>query len=155
MFPFSLPITVSNLLNFVLANLEGDSHIEALVNICHVGAGEPPNDCVIRIRWLCLDVIENLLREHRKLRRHESFLGKRMSSDKRRVILLKLKHIRSVHLILETTNDLAKDEPKANLIRQMFKVYYRTLSSLTGNIKRVSKTKSSVSSKSTLLKDEL
>ncbi|XP_033213679.1 thioredoxin domain-containing protein 11 [Belonocnema kinseyi] len=149
-FPFSLPITIANLLNFVLANLEGDSHVEALVNICQVGSGESPKDCVFRIRWLCLDIIEDLLREYRKLRRHESLLGKRVASDRRRLILLKLEVVKSVFLILETTNDLSKDELKVNLIREKFKIYYRTMSSLDGNIRKVT-----IRPKSNLVKDEL
>ncbi|XP_015608172.1 thioredoxin domain-containing protein 11 isoform X2 [Cephus cinctus] len=129
-FPFSLPITIRNLLNFVLANLDGDSNVEALVNVCHIGAGEPSSDCVARIRWVCLDIIEELLREYRKLRRKLSLMNKRTACNKRRSILLKLQHIRDVHLILGSTNDLRKDVDKVRVIQEKYRTYYRDLMAL-------------------------
>lgn len=149
-------MTIANLLNFVLANLEDDSHVEALVNICHIGAGESPKDCVVRIRWLCLNIIDDLLRSYRKLRRHDSFSGKRAANNKWRLILLKLNHIKSVHLILESTDNLVKEIDKTQLIRNKFKLYYRTLSQLNGNMKKLNKIKLTKSrTKVNFLKDEL
>ena len=129
-YPFSLPITISNLVNFVLANLDEDSHVEALVNICHSGAGEIPDVCIARTRWLCLDIVQQLLRDYRKLIRHSSLIGRRSAKNKRKVILLKLAHIKEIHLILGSTNDLKKDQHKVKLIRKKYKKYYKNIRSI-------------------------
>ncbi|KAG7210429.1 hypothetical protein KM043_011961 [Ampulex compressa] len=126
-YPFSLPITIPNLINFILANLNGDSYIEALINVCHSGAGEPPNKCIARTRWLCLDIIEQLLRDYRRLMRHLKFLDKRIARNKRKTILTKLEHIRDIHLILGSTNNLREDLHKVQLIRRKYKRYYRVI----------------------------
>ncbi|KZC05729.1 PREDICTED: thioredoxin domain-containing protein 11 [Dufourea novaeangliae] len=126
-YPFSLPITIPNLVNFVLANLDGHSHVEALVNICQSGAGEQPDACIARTRWLCLDIIEQLLRDYRKLIRHINLLGRTGARNRRKIILLKLAHIKDVHLLLSSTVDLRKDQHKAKLIRKKFKKYYRNI----------------------------
>ncbi|XP_011861942.1 PREDICTED: thioredoxin domain-containing protein 11 isoform X2 [Vollenhovia emeryi] len=129
-FPFSVPITIPNLLNFVLANLDGDSHVEALTNICQVGTGEAPDKCIARTRRLCLDIIEQLLQDYRKLRRHLSFLNKKVARNKRKIILLKLEHIKDIHFILGSTVDLSKDRKKARLIKGKFFKYYNVIRSL-------------------------
>ncbi|XP_076235229.1 thioredoxin domain-containing protein 11 [Calliopsis andreniformis] len=127
-YPFSLPITIPNLVNFVLANLDGDSHVEALVNICQSGTGELPDTCIARTRWLCLDIIQQLLRDYRRLMRHISLLGRKVARNKRKLILLKLAHIKDVHLILGTTTDLKEDQHKVKLIRQKYRKYYKNIS---------------------------
>ncbi|XP_020280773.1 thioredoxin domain-containing protein 11 isoform X2 [Pseudomyrmex gracilis] len=126
-FPFSVPITIPNLLNFVLANLDGDSHVEALTNVCQSGTGEAPDKCIARIRWLCLDIIEQLLRDYRKLRRHLNHLDKDIARNRRKIIFFKLEHIRDIHFILSSTVDLGKDRKKAQLIRKKFRNYYEVL----------------------------
>lgn len=127
MFPFSVPITIPNLLNFVLANLDGDSHVEALINVCQAGTGELPDKCIARTRWLCLDIIEQLLRDYRKLRRHLGCLNKTVTRNKRKLILLKLGHIKDVHFILGSTVDLGKDRRKVQLIGRKFRKYYNAV----------------------------
>lgn len=127
MYPFSLPITIPNLVNFVLANLDGDSHVEALVNICQSGAGVLPDTCIIRTRWLCLDIIQQLLRDYRKLIRHVSLLRRKVARNKRKVILLKLSHIKDVHLILGSSTDLKEDQRKVKLIRKKYRKYYKNI----------------------------
>jgi len=114
-------------LNFVLANLDGDSHIEALINVCQAGTGESPDKCIARIRWLCLDIIEELLRDYRKLRRHINFLNKKVTRNKRKIILLKLEHIKDIHFILGSTVDLGKDRRKVHIIRRKFYKYYNVI----------------------------
>lgn len=126
-FPFSVPITIPNLLNFVLANLDDDSHVEALTNICRVGTGETPDKCIARTRRLCLDIIEQLLQDYRKLRRHISFLDKKIARNKRKIILLKLEHIKDIHFILGSTVDLSKDRKKAQQIKRKFFKYYNII----------------------------
>ncbi|XP_076655779.1 thioredoxin domain-containing protein 11 isoform X2 [Halictus rubicundus] len=127
MYPFSLPITIPNLVNFVLANLDGDSHVEALVNICESGAGEQPDTCIARTRWLCLDIIERLLRDYRKFIRHVNLLGRKSAKNKRKIILSKLAHIKDIHLMLGSTNDLRNDQRKVKLIRKKYRKYYRNI----------------------------
>ncbi|XP_033335713.2 thioredoxin domain-containing protein 11 isoform X1 [Megalopta genalis] len=126
-YPFSLPITIPNLVNFVLANLDEDLHVEALVNICQSGAGEQPDKCIARTRWLCLDIIEQLLRDYRKFIRHINLLGRKNAKNKRKIILLKLAHIKDIHLMLGTTVDLRKDQQKVKLIRRKYRKYYRNI----------------------------
>ncbi|XP_015111249.1 thioredoxin domain-containing protein 11 [Diachasma alloeum] len=137
-YPFSLPITIPNLLNFVLANLNDDSHIEALVNVCHTGAGEPPKDCVARIRRLCLDIIHNQLGIYRKLRRQSRYLPKMTLSNKRREILRRLEHIREIHLILSIVDDLETDEKFFTILKK-FRTYYRNLKKIGSQICEISK----------------
>ncbi|XP_076292907.1 thioredoxin domain-containing protein 11 isoform X2 [Lasioglossum baleicum] len=127
MYPFSLPITIPNLVNFVLANLDGDSHVEALVNICESGAGEQPDTCIARTRWLCLDIIERLLRDYRKFIRHINLLERKSAKNKRKIILSKLAHIKDIHLMLGSTNDLRNDQRKVKLIRKKYRKYYRNI----------------------------
>lgn len=135
MFPFSVPITIPNLLNFVLANLDADSHVEALTNICQAGSGEAPDKCIARTRWLCLDIIKQLLHDYRKLRRHMLFLDKRTARNKRKIILLKLEHIKDIHFILGSTVNLAEDRKKAQLIRKKFCKYYKAVRMLDASNK--------------------
>lgn len=130
MYPFSLSVTIPNLVNFILANLDGDSHVEALVNICQSGAGIVPDVCIARTRWLCLDIIQQLLRDYRKLIRHITLLGRLSAKNKRKVILLKLAHIKDIHLILGSTIDLREDQHKVKLIRQKYRRYYKNIRSL-------------------------
>ncbi|XP_017881600.1 thioredoxin domain-containing protein 11 [Ceratina calcarata] len=129
-YPFSLPVTIPNLVNFILANLDGDSHVEALVNICQSGAGEAPDTCIARTRWLCLDIIRQLLRDYRRLIRHISLLGRTSASNRRKIILLKLAHIKDVHLILGSTVDLRADKQKVKLIRKKYRTYYKNIRTL-------------------------
>ncbi|XP_015521160.1 thioredoxin domain-containing protein 11 [Neodiprion pinetum] len=130
-FPFSLPISIPNFLNFVLANLDGNAHIEALVNICHLGIGDSPADCVSQIRLLCLEIIEDLLQSYRRLRRSlVSATNKTVTSKKLKVLLLRLQHIKEIHLTLGSISDLRIDEDKVILIRNKFKSYYQELSAL-------------------------
>ncbi|XP_076752476.1 thioredoxin domain-containing protein 11 isoform X2 [Xylocopa sonorina] len=129
-YPFSLPVTIPNLVNFILANLDGDSHVEALVNICQSGAGEAPNACIARTRWLCLDIIQQLLQDYRKLIRHISLLGRISARNRRKIILLKLAHIKDIHLILGSTIDLKEDQRKVKLIRKNYRKYYKNIESL-------------------------
>nr|XP_031832989.1 thioredoxin domain-containing protein 11 [Nomia melanderi] len=126
-YPFSLPITIPNLVNFVLANLDGDSHVEALVNICESGAGEQPDTCIARTRWLCLDIIQQLLRDYRKFIRHINLFGRKSARNKRKLILLKLSHIKDIHLMLGSIIDLKKDQHKVELIRKKYRKYYRNI----------------------------
>ncbi|XP_050461640.1 thioredoxin domain-containing protein 11 isoform X2 [Cataglyphis hispanica] len=157
-FPFSVPITIPNLLNFVLANLNGDSHIEALINVCQAGTGEAPDKCITRIRWLCLDIIEQLLRDYRKLRRHLNFLDKKIARNKRKIILFKLEHIKDIHLILGSTIDF--DRKKAQLIKRKFHKYYKVIRLLETDNKverrHLNKSKNAVSTaKRELIRSEL
>ncbi|XP_043258314.1 thioredoxin domain-containing protein 11 isoform X1 [Colletes gigas] len=126
-YPFSLPITIPNFINFVLANLDGDSHVEALVNICQSGTGELSDTCIVRTRWLCLDIIQQLLRDYRKLIRHVNLLGKKNARNKRKIILLKLAHIKDIHLILGSTTDLREDQHKVKVIRKKYRKYYKSI----------------------------
>lgn len=126
-YPFSLPITIPNLVNFVLANLDGDSHVEALVNICESGAGEQPDTCIARTRWLCLDIIQQLLRDYRKFIRHINLFERKSARNKRKLILLKLSHIKEIHLMLGSIIDLKKDQHKVELIRKKYRKYYRNI----------------------------
>lgn len=130
MYPFSLSITIPNLVNFILANLDEDSHVEALVNICQSGAGMIPDACIARTRWLCLDIIQQLLRDYRKLIRHITIVGRISARNKRKVILLKLAHIKDIHLILSSTIDLRVDQHKVKLIRKKYRKYYKNIRSL-------------------------
>jgi len=95
-----------------------------------MGTGEAPNKCIARTRRLCLDIIEQLLQNYRKLRRHLSFLDKKIARNKCKIILFKLEHIKDIHLILGSTVDLSKDQKKAQLIKRKFFKYYNTIRSL-------------------------
>jgi len=157
-FPFSVPITIPNLLNFVLANLDGDSHIEALINVCQAGTGESPDKCIARTRWLCLDIIEQLLRDYRKLRRHINFLNKKVTRNKRKIILLKLEHIKDIHFILGSTIDLGKDQRKVQLIRKKFHKYYNVIRLLeTSDMIRHQESRNAMSTniKQKIMRDDL
>lgn len=114
LFPSNLQITVGNLLSFVLANLDEESHMEALINICAVGADGSAESCLARARWLCLDILEDHLRDFRRLRRFRTDEAntKRLLDTRRRVLLLRLELVREVHLLLGTSSDLVKEKVK-------------------------------------------
>lgn len=161
-FPFSLPINIPNLLNYILANLDGDSRVEALTNICLLNASDPPDKCIVRIRWLCLEIIEQLLHDYRKLRRHLNFIDRRTARNKKKIILLKLEHIRYIHLILGSTIDLAEDQHIVHTIRKRFRKYYRILrlleldSKIMSNKTKVMRIVQNISTpKGKILKNEL
>lgn len=137
-FPFSLPINIPNLLNYVVANLDGDSRIEALINICLLSVSDPPEKCIIRIRWTCLEIIEQLLQDYRKIGRRLNFIDRKTARNKKKIILLKLEHIRYIHLILGSTVDLSKDQHIVRLIQKKFRKYYRILKLLELDSKIVS-----------------
>ena len=95
------------MLSFVLANLDGEEHIEALINVCALGAAGP--ECRRRARWLCLDVLRERLRELRRLRRVPE---ERSLEQYRRRLILKLRHVREVHLLIGTGEDIVTDKAK-------------------------------------------
>ncbi|KAH0546366.1 thioredoxin domain-containing protein 11 [Cotesia glomerata] len=156
-FSSNLPITVPNLLSFVLANLERDTHIEALLNICHVGAGESPEKCVSRIRRYCLDTIQNYLHTYRILLRqyqsndnknnnsssssNQDILYKTEVGKKRREILFKLEHVRDVHLLLSSIQDLKNEEDKYKVLLKKFRTYRNDLLSMERRSKKSNKRK--------------
>lgn len=146
-----------NLLNFILANLENDIHIEALINICNKGSGESPNNCVARIRRYCLEVIHNYLENYRKLLRHSrnsrQFNSKLL--NKRREILLKLEHIRDIHLILSIVEDLKKDVEKYNDLINKFHIYYKNLEMIKNRTMDVYKQETFALKKQKYINDEL
>ncbi|OXU20522.1 hypothetical protein TSAR_015773 [Trichomalopsis sarcophagae] len=135
LYPWQLPVSVGNLLSFVLANLDEESHVEALINVCAAGAGGSPPACLARIRWLCLDVLEDHLREFRRLRR--SRLSTVDRARARMILLLRLEHVRQVHLLLGSTGDLSKDVAKVRLLRSKFKLFYAKLENLRHDKARV------------------
>ncbi|KAF7993076.1 hypothetical protein HCN44_005857 [Aphidius gifuensis] len=128
-YPFSLPITISNLLNFILQNLNNDLRIEALIHVCHKGAGVSPINCILKIRHLCIDTIQSLLIKHRKLLRYK--LTNNLIT-KKRINYIKLDFIRDIHLILNSVNDLSNND-KYNLLINKFSNYYSNLKSIESN----------------------
>lgn len=114
LYPWQLPVSVGNLLGFVLANLDQESHVEALINVCAAGAGGSPSACLARIRWLCLDILEDHLRDLRRLRRSRLSIVDRARA--RMILLLRLEHVRQVHLLLGSTGDLGKDTAKVKIL---------------------------------------
>ncbi|XP_012271941.1 thioredoxin domain-containing protein 11 [Orussus abietinus] len=161
-FPHSSPVTVQNLFRFVLANLEGDSQVEALINVCHHGADQFPDDCIAHIRKVCLDAIGDLLRHHRKLMRVT--IRTSDAASRRRIVLRQLEHVREVHLILGSVKDLRKEEKIVQSLRRKYSRYYKSLASLEANGKRVKslndlekgvKSEESIANEDKSLKDEL
>lgn len=114
--------------------MDGDSHVEALVNICHIGSGESPKNCVARIRRVCLDTIENYLKYYRKFRRDKNNLTKQKITKQRRYILYKLEHIRDMHLILSTVEDLKINIDKYQLLNDKFNIYRKNIELIRKNI---------------------
>lgn len=121
---------MGNLLNFVLANLDPESHIEALINVCASGSGGSLSDCKQRVRWLCLDVIQEHLKDFRKLRRTALLLNNNKVTKYKRMLLLKLEHVRNLHLELSSTDNLFNDRSKVKLLRNKFQRFYRLLENI-------------------------
>lgn len=57
-------------------------------------------------------------------------LSKKRASHVRREILLKLEHMREVHLVLGSVDNLRTEDKKLEQIRQRFKIYYKNLAAL-------------------------
>ncbi|XP_011502270.1 PREDICTED: thioredoxin domain-containing protein 11 [Ceratosolen solmsi marchali] len=131
LFPWTLPVSVGNLLSFVLANLDEESHIEALINVCASGIEHSPTSCLSRVRSLCLDILEDHLRDFRWLRRTRTTKSVRHIFDARkRILLLKLQHVRELHLVLSNTSNLVKEKEKVQMLRKKFKKFYVKLANL-------------------------
>ncbi|KAJ8665286.1 hypothetical protein QAD02_006948 [Eretmocerus hayati] len=129
LYPWTLPVSVGNLLSFVLANLDEESHLEALVELCALGVEPSSRDCLARTRKLCLDVTAEHLRNSARLLRldpSEIHRARRL----RRILLLKLELVRKLHLILGATDDLVTDKRVVKALRRAFKGFYTKLSKI-------------------------
>nr|CAD7448565.1 unnamed protein product [Timema bartmani] len=140
-FPRHLPVTVPNLVNFVLANLgPSESKLQGLIGLCAAWErghdDKSARDCLTRVRQECLTIIANTLAVCRttRLRRrfyldsssvrdsvsrhHQQLLYKKM-----KLLFLKLQHIKEIHLLLGSLDRLREDSRVFRIIQSIFQVY--------------------------------
>ncbi|CAG9856574.1 unnamed protein product [Phyllotreta striolata] len=92
-FPSGIPISVSNLINFLLANLEPNLKLQAIWSVCiQTKLAHRQAHCYSRLLGETLNLIETTLREWRKSEKLE-----------RQIILRRLKSLRQLHLLFAHT----------------------------------------------------
>ncbi|CAH0563678.1 unnamed protein product [Brassicogethes aeneus] len=89
-FPRNLPITVPNLIGFILTNLDPTMKLNALWSICnHLQFSDENLDCISTLRIETLSQTENTLK-----------MWRRANTRKKQILLHKLKNLKHLHLLL-------------------------------------------------------
>nr|CAD7570329.1 unnamed protein product [Timema californicum] len=140
-FPRHLPVTVPNLVNFVLANLgPSESKLQGLIGLCAAWErghdDKSARDCLTRVRQECLTIIANSLAVCRTTRlRRQFYLDSSSVRDsvsrhyqqllykKMKLLFLKLQHIKEIHLLLGSLDRLREDSREFRIIQSIFQVY--------------------------------
>ncbi|XP_059616682.1 thioredoxin domain-containing protein 11 [Phlebotomus argentipes] len=111
-FPMNLPVTVQNILSFVVANLERSSRLQAIVLACRASKKIPSLEhCIDVLRVEVEDDISESLRQWR-LRAH-----------KRSSILRRLQLLRELYLHLYKTNQFCDFKQLEQSVRRIVKIW--------------------------------
>ncbi|XP_063240266.1 thioredoxin domain-containing protein 11 isoform X2 [Bacillus rossius redtenbacheri] len=132
-FPRRLPLTVPNLVNFVLANLgSGGERVHALAGLCAAWDARldaaSARGCLARARAESLRLVARSL-----ARLREAALGARLRPRRplharsRVAALLRLQHARDLHLLLGSVNRLAEHGAVFARVRASFRAHLRAV----------------------------
>lgn len=105
-FPRYHPITIPNLVNFVLANLDTEEGIlRGMIGLCASWESQHDDtmaqDCIVRVRHECLTAIDATLKQYRAMKTRWHIHHKQLKQS-----LLRLQYLKEVHLILGSVNRL-------------------------------------------------
>jgi hypothetical protein len=147
-FPRHHPITVPNLVNFVLANLDPEERrLWGMIGLC-AGWGsqqdaDSATDCIARVRRECLTAIDSTLKQYRsvKMRWHIFKLSSSLDTSQQphfhaavhkqlKRSMCRLQHLREVHLILGSVDRLQEDSIEYITIQEIYKRYQNSLKKL-------------------------
>ncbi|XP_021942555.1 thioredoxin domain-containing protein 11 isoform X2 [Zootermopsis nevadensis] len=147
-FPRHYPLTVSNLVKFVLANLDPEERcFWGMVGLC-AGWGKQQNvdaarDCIARVRRECLTAIASTLKQYRstKMRWHVLKVSSSLNSSQLhfyrtathkqlKCIVCRLQHLKEVHLILGSIDRLQEDSIEYIAIQEIYKKYQNSVKKL-------------------------
>jgi hypothetical protein len=147
-FPRDHPITVPNLVNFVLANLDPEERsLWGMMGLC-AGWGKQQDadsarDCIARVRRECLTAIASTLKQYRstKMRWHVLKMSSSLNSSQLHIYhtvthkqlkrsVYRLQHLKEVHLILGSVDRLQEDSVEYIGIQEIYKKYQRSLKKL-------------------------
>ncbi|KAJ4443908.1 hypothetical protein ANN_05695 [Periplaneta americana] len=147
-FPRNLPITVPNMVNFVLSNLDPEEgSLRGMIGLC-AGWGtqqdsESARDCIARVRRESLTAISNTLKQFRstKTRWHISEASSSLDVSQLRVYrteahkqlkkhLYRLQHLKEIHLILGSVDRLLEDSREYAAIQDSYERYHNNVKNI-------------------------
>ncbi|RZF46737.1 hypothetical protein LSTR_LSTR002600 [Laodelphax striatellus] len=115
-FPQKSPVTVDNLSHFVLANLNVETRLQGMIEMCSRWGSKhyvkKQEDCLLGIRRTCLGLISKTLSAYRSVFR--SSLSRKYKQKTCKWLLKRLRFLKDIHLYLGTSK-IAK---ATNLIKQ-------------------------------------
>jgi hypothetical protein len=147
-FPRHHPITVPNLVNFVLANLDPEERsLWGMIGLC-AGWGNQQDavsarDCVARVRCESLTAIDSTLKHYKsimmrwhviklsslpdpsQLRLYRTEIHKQLKRS-----VYRLQHLKEVHLILGSVDRLVEDSSEYVAIQDVYERYQNALRNL-------------------------
>ncbi|GLH10697.1 Protein disulfide-isomerase [Gryllus bimaculatus] len=137
-YPSNLPLTVSNLINFVLANLRGLSHMEGILALCSGWDEGVDNvsakDCVDQVRGETVELIADTLSRYRKsvFRQSMQSVAINASSEYQRLLrrqtkdlLFQLHTLREINLLLGSVSRLQETSSEYLSIQKSLEMYYK------------------------------
>lgn len=147
-FPRHHPITVTNLVNFVLANLDLEERsLWGMIGLC-AGWGrqqdaDSARDCIARVRRESLTAIANSLKQYKsiKMRWHVFKLSSSLDPSQLRLYrtsthrqlkhnVYRLQHLKEVNLILGSVDRLQEDTIEYVAIQEIYERYRNSLRKL-------------------------
>ncbi|XP_069692379.1 thioredoxin domain-containing protein 11 [Periplaneta americana] len=147
-FPRNLPITVPNMVNFVLSNLDPEEgSLRGMIGLC-AGWGtqqdsESARDCIARVRRESLTAISNTLKQFRstKTRWHIFEASSSLDVSQLRVYrteahkqlkkhLYRLQHLKEIHLILGSVDRLLEDSREYAAIQDSYERYHNSVKNI-------------------------
>ncbi|XP_067005883.2 thioredoxin domain-containing protein 11 isoform X2 [Anabrus simplex] len=168
-FPQHLPVTVSNLVNFILGNLgPGIGRLEGMIALCVSWEKSQDDttakDCIDRVRSESIEVIANMLLQYRtanfKWQTFYSNSANRELSNHRRmlhrhskVLLVKLQLLKEINLLLGSVHRLNEKSSEYKSVQIIFERYHK-FARVNGEIFLPSRQQSSFKEKR-FIKDEL
>lgn len=147
-FPRHHPITVPNLVNFVLANLDPEERsLWGMIGLC-AGWGnqqdaDSARDCIAHVRCESLTAIASTLKQYKSvmMRWHVIKLSSSLDPSQLRLYhteihkqlkhsVYRLQHLKEVHLILGSVDRLVEDSSEYIAIQDIYERYQNTLRNL-------------------------
>lgn len=131
-YPQNLPLTVQNLVNFVLANLRGLSHMEGLLSLCVGWSGLDDisaKDCLDLVRAETIELIAETLAQYRKSLLHQaSRRGPEHHLQSLHVrtkdLLFKLRTLKEVNWLMGSVDRISPSSVEYKKIKLCLESYY-------------------------------
>ncbi|KAJ9585352.1 hypothetical protein L9F63_002849 [Diploptera punctata] len=147
-FPRHHPITIPNLVNFVLANLDpGEGSLRGMIGLCAGWERQHDDtmarDCIVRLRRDCLTAINATLKQYRVMNTRWHVYHKQLKHS-----LLRLQYLKEIHLMLGAVNRLSPSCSEYATILEAIERYH-------SNVKDFVPTVTNFTSNDRFIRDEL